>query len=174
MKHTNVYIKAILTAALLLANPMAQAGPTDDAALAKARKEYNDALQSDDVANQRIKKIQLAAMEAKAEKQGGSSTATVEMPALAKELNCVACHAIDHKVVGPAWRDVANKYTGQGVTTYTYQGKEYPLIEGLVMKVSKGGAGNWGSMPMPANDPTGAKKAKITELVKFEQSLAKK
>lgn len=173
MKHTNVYIKTILTAALLLANPTAQAGPADDAALAKARKEYNDAMKSDDVANQRIKKVQLAAMEAKAEKKS-SSIATVEMPALAKELNCVACHAIDHKVVGPAWRDVANKYTGQGVTKYTYQGKEYPLIEGLVMKVSNGGSGNWGTMPMPANDPTGAKKAKITELVKFEQSLATK
>lgn len=95
-----------------------------------------------------------------------------EMPALAKELNCTACHAIDHKVVGPAWRDVANRYTGKGVKTFTYRGKEYPLIEGLVMKVSKGGSGNWGSMPMPANDLGGAKRAKILELVQFEQSLA--
>ncbi len=97
-----------------------------------------------------------------------------DMPPLAKKLNCVACHAIDHKVVGPAWKDVAEKYTGKGVKTFTYNGKEYPLIEGLVMKVSKGGSGNWGSMPMPANDPSGAHKAEITELVKFEQSLAKK
>ncbi|MGB8518497.1 MAG: c-type cytochrome [Gallionella sp.] len=94
-----------------------------------------------------------------------------DMPPLAKKLNCTACHAIDKKVVGPAWRDVAKKYTGSGVTKFTYNGKEYPLIEGLVMKVSKGGSGNWGSMPMPANDPTGAKQAEITELVKFEQSL---
>lgn len=102
------------------------------------------------------------------------NTMAVEMPQLAKELNCVACHAIDHKVVGPAWRDVANKYAGKGVTTYTYRGKEYPLIEGLVMKVSRGGSGNWGSMPMPPNDLSGARKDKITELVKFEQSLADK
>ncbi|HMC13399.1 MAG TPA: c-type cytochrome [Gallionellaceae bacterium] len=102
------------------------------------------------------------------------SAMAVDMPPLAKELNCVACHAIDHKVVGPSWQDVANKYTGKGVKTFTFNGKEYPLIEGLVMKVSKGGSGNWGSMPMPANDPTGAKKDKITQLVKFEQSLAKK
>jgi cytochrome c len=95
-----------------------------------------------------------------------------DMPPLAKELNCTACHAIDHKVVGPAWRDVANRYTGKGVKTFTYRGKEYPLIEGLVMKVSKGGAGNWGAMPMPANDLSGAKRAKIEELVRFEQSLA--
>ncbi len=97
-----------------------------------------------------------------------------EMPPKAKELNCVACHAIDHKVVGPAWKDVAERYTGHGVKTFTYNGKQYPLIEGLVMKVSRGGSGNWGSMPMPANDPSGIHKAEITELVKFEQSLAKK
>ncbi len=96
------------------------------------------------------------------------------MPPLAQKLGCVACHAIDHKVVGPAWKDVAEKYTGHGVKTFTYNGKEYPLIEGLVLKVSKGGSGNWGTMPMPANDPTGAKKAEITELVQFEQSLARK
>ena len=96
-----------------------------------------------------------------------------EMPVLAKKLNCTACHAIDKKVVGPAWRDVAKRYTGSGVTKYTYKGKEYPLIEGLVMKVSEGGSGNWGTMPMPANDPNGTKKAEITALVKFEQSLAK-
>ncbi len=102
------------------------------------------------------------------------SVAAQEMPALAKKLNCVACHAIDHKVVGPAWKDVAEKYTGHGVKTFKYNNKEYPLIEGLVMKVSKGGSGNWGTMPMPANDPTGAHKAEIKELVEFEQSLAKK
>ena len=45
------------------------------------------------------------------------------------------------------------------------------MIEGLVMKVSKGGSGNWGSMPMPANDPSGTKQAEITELIKFEQGF---
>lgn len=97
-----------------------------------------------------------------------------EMPALAKKLNCTVCHAIDKKMVGPAWRDVARKYTGSGVTRFTYNGKEYPLIEGLVMKVSKGGSGNWGSMPMPANDMAGTKQAEITELIKFEQNLPTK
>ncbi len=102
------------------------------------------------------------------------SVGAEEMPPLAKKLNCVACHAIDKKVVGPSWKDVAERYTGHGVKTFKYNGKEYPLIEGLVMKVSKGGSGNWGSMPMPANDPAGAHKAEITELVNFEQSLARK
>jgi cytochrome c551/c552 len=95
-----------------------------------------------------------------------------EMPAAAKKLGCTACHAIDKKIVGPAWRDVAKKYTGQGVKTYTYKGKEYPLIEGLVMKVSMGGSGNWGVVMMPPNDPKGVHKDDITALVKFEQGLA--
>jgi cytochrome c len=103
-----------------------------------------------------------------------SNAYAVSMPPLATKYNCVACHDIDKKKVGPAWRDVAERYTGHDVKTYTYNGKEYPLIEGLVMKVSKGGSGNWGSMPMPANDPAGAHKKDITELVEFEQSLAKK
>jgi cytochrome c len=174
MKKTNVTIQAMLAVAFFMVNPAAQADTGDDAAIAKARQEYETAMQGNDVTTQRIKKLQLAALEAKAEKKSNAANATVEMPALAKELNCVACHAIDKKVVGPAWRDVANRYTGQGVTKYTYEGKEYPLIEGLVLKVSKGGKGNWGTMPMPANDPTGVKKDKITELVKFEQSLANK
>jgi cytochrome c len=97
-----------------------------------------------------------------------------DMPALAKELNCNTCHAIDHKVVGPSWQDVADKYVGTNVTTFTYNGKEYPLAEGLVMKVSKGGAGNWGSVVMPALDPVGKKKDKIVELIQFILGLAKK
>jgi cytochrome c551/c552 len=97
-----------------------------------------------------------------------------EMPAMAKKLGCTACHAIDHKIVGPAWKDVADRYTGQGVKTFKFKDKEYPLIEGLVMKVSQGGAGNWGTVPMLANDPKGVHKEDITELVKFEQGLATK
>jgi cytochrome c551/c552 len=102
-----------------------------------------------------------------------SATAT-DMPALAAKLGCVACHSIDKKIVGPAWKDVAEKYTGKGVKKFKYNGKDYPLIQGLVMKVSNGGVGNWGPVPMPPNDPQGLHKAEITQLVKFEQGLAKK
>lgn len=91
----------------------------------------------------------------------GSAMAT-DMPELAKKSNCTACHAIDKKVVGPAWQDVANKYKGQA-----------DAADKLLVKVSKGGSGNWGSMPMPANDPTGAKQADMKELVKFILGLAK-
>ncbi len=91
----------------------------------------------------------------------GSAMAT-DMPPLAKKNNCTACHAIDKKVVGPAWMDVSKKYKGDA-------GAEAKLVT----KVSKGGAGVWGSMPMPANDPAGTKQADIKELVKFVLGLAK-
>jgi cytochrome c len=60
--------------------------------------------------------------------------------ALAKAKNCMACHAINSKLVGPAYKDVAAKYAGQ-------KGVE----DKLVQKVMKGGAGVWGPVPMPAN-----------------------
>ncbi len=97
-----------------------------------------------------------------------------DMPAAAKKLGCTACHAIDKKIIGPAWKDVAERYTGHGIKKFKYNGKEYPLIEGLVMKISNGGSGNWGPVPMTPNDPKGLHQAEITELVKFEQRLAKK
>ncbi|MEI7842248.1 MAG: c-type cytochrome [Gallionellaceae bacterium] len=65
------------------------------------------------------------------------SAMAVDMPAVAKKNNCTACHAIDKKVVGPAWKDVAKKYNGD--------------VTKLADKVKKGGSGVWGSMPMPAN-----------------------
>jgi cytochrome c len=107
------------------------------------------------------------------------STFAIDMPPLAKKNGCTACHAIDHKVVGPAWMDVAKKY--KGVKTYKYSNngsnapgaKEYPLVEGLMVKVSKGGHGNWGTAAMIPNDPSGKKQDQIKELVEFELSLAK-
>ncbi len=174
MCKTSHLLTALFATALVLSMPAANADPADDAALAQAKQEYEAALRGNDVGLRNQKKIQLAVLQAKANNTAVRPVAAKEMPALAKELNCVACHAIDHKVVGPAWQDVADRYTGKGVTTFTYQGKTYPLIDGLVMKVSKGGNGNWGTMPMPANDPAGTKKAKIRELVTFEQSLARR
>ena len=60
--------------------------------------------------------------------------------ALLKKHNCVACHQIDKKVVGPAYKDVAKKYKGQ-------KGIALKLAE----KVKKGGQGAWGPVPMPPN-----------------------
>ncbi len=59
--------------------------------------------------------------------------------ALAQKKNCLACHAVDKKVVGPAYKEVAKKYAGQDVTAK------------LASKVMKGGSGTWGAIPMPAN-----------------------
>jgi len=93
-----------------------------------------------------------------------------EMPELTKKHDCDICHDIDKKLVGPAWKDVAKKY--KGATKYTYGGKEYPLVEGLVMAVSKGTSGNWGDMPMPANDPNGTKQTDMQGLVRYMLNLA--
>lgn len=60
--------------------------------------------------------------------------------ALATSKNCMACHAIDKKLVGPAYKDVAKKYAGQ---------KE--AANKLASKIMKGGSGVWGVIPMPAN-----------------------
>jgi cytochrome c len=101
------------------------------------------------------------------------STLAATMPVEVKELKCLSCHAVDHKVIGPAWRDVGKKY--KGAQNYEYNGKEYPLLEGLVKKVSNGsraGTGNWGTMPMPAEDPTGTMQDKIRIMIKYVLSLS--
>ncbi|SFC93090.1 c-type cytochrome [Collimonas sp. OK412] len=59
---------------------------------------------------------------------------------LAKSKNCMACHSVQNKVVGPAYKDVAAKYAGQK-----------DAEDKLVLKVMKGGSGTWGAIPMPAN-----------------------
>lgn len=59
---------------------------------------------------------------------------------LAKAKNCMACHAVATKLVGPAYKDVAAKYAGQK-----------DAESKLVTKVMKGGSGTWGAIPMPAN-----------------------
>ncbi len=60
--------------------------------------------------------------------------------ALATSKNCMACHAIDKKLVGPAYKDVAAKYAG-----------DKTAADKLATKIQKGGAGVWGPVPMPAN-----------------------
>ncbi len=78
---------------------------------------------------------------------------------LATKSGCFACHAVEKKVVGPAWRDVAAKYRGDASAQAM-----------LVAKVSKGGKGTWGSTPMPANSPR-VSDADIKALVSFVLAL---
>jgi cytochrome c len=59
---------------------------------------------------------------------------------LAKQKNCMACHAIDKKLVGPSYKDVAAKYKAD---------KDAPAK--LAKKIREGGVGVWGQVPMPAN-----------------------
>ena len=61
-------------------------------------------------------------------------------PALAQSKNCMACHALERKVVGPAFKDVAAKYK-----------TDKTAADKLAEKIMKGGAGVWGPVPMPAN-----------------------
>jgi cytochrome c len=68
---------------------------------------------------------------------------------LATAKNCMACHAVDKKLVGPSYKDVAAKYAGQK-----------DAVEKLSAKVMKGGSGVWGPVPMPANAQVNADEAK--------------
>ncbi|MFC7518375.1 c-type cytochrome [Herbaspirillum sp. GCM10030257] len=68
------------------------------------------------------------------------SNAAMANADLAKSKNCMACHAVGNKVVGPSFKDVAAKYAGQK-----------DAEDKLVQKIIKGGAGVWGAVPMPAN-----------------------
>ena len=69
--------------------------------------------------------------------------------ALATAKNCMACHAIDKKLVGPAYKDVAAKYKG-----------DKTAADKLATKVMKGGSGVWGAVPMPANTQVSEAEAK--------------
>src|SRR5689334_11079056 len=68
---------------------------------------------------------------------------------LATAKNCMACHAIDKKLVGPSYKDVAAKYAGQK-----------DAADKLAAKIIKGGSGVWGPVPMPANTQVSAAEAK--------------
>jgi cytochrome c len=76
----------------------------------------------------------------------------------AQKKNCMACHAIDKKVLGPAYKDVAAKYAGQK-----------DAVPMLTAKVLKGGSGVWGNIPMPAN--TQVNEAEAKQLVEWILTL---
>ena len=102
-----------------------------------------------------------------------------EMPPLAKKSGCTACHAIDHKVVGPPWMEVSKKYKGVSEMSATLTDGTVikgPPKEVLVKKVHKGGKGNWTAIthgvPMPPYSPR-VSDADIDQLVSFVLGLAK-
>ncbi len=77
---------------------------------------------------------------------------------LATKSGCTACHAVDKKIVGPAYKDVAAKYRA-----------DPKAAAALEAKVKNGGVGVWGQVPMPPN--THVKDADIKTLVKWILSL---
>jgi len=77
---------------------------------------------------------------------------------LATKSGCTACHAVDKKVVGPGFKEVAAKYKGNAKA-------EAMLID----KVKKGGVGTWGQVPMPANPAISAQDAKALAAWVLEQ-----
>ena len=107
-------------------------------------------------------KSKMLAISASAGILGVSGQAQADLD-LAKKSGCLACHSVDKKVVGPAWKDVAAKYKGDGAAKAT-----------LIDKVKKGGKGNWtkvtGGAPMPPYSPR-VKDADIEKLVDFVLSL---
>lgn len=100
-----------------------------------------------------------AVVAAKPEAKADAVLPEAEGRKLAQQSGCLVCHAVDKKVVGPAWKDVAAKYRGDA-------GAEARLIA----KVAKGGSGAWGTVPMPANSPR-VSDADIKALVRFALSL---
>jgi len=68
---------------------------------------------------------------------------------MAQKKNCLACHAVDKKVIGPSYKDVAAKYAGQK-----------DAADKLAQKILKGGSGVWGAVPMPANPQVNEAEAK--------------
>lgn len=74
--------------------------------------------------------------------------------ALAKAKNCLACHAVDKKLVGPAYKDVAAKYKGDKGAAAT-----------LAAKIKAGGKGVWGEIPMPPNNVTDDEAKKLANWV---------
>ena len=89
---------------------------------------------------------------------GFVSQAALANAELAKAKNCMSCHAVGSKLIGPAYKDVATRYAGDA-------GAE----ERLTQKVLKGGSGAWGPVPMPANAQVSDAEART--LVKWVLSL---
>ena len=90
---------------------------------------------------------------------GGANAAVdaAKAKALAQSKNCLACHAVDKKLVGPAYVEIAKKYKGN---------KDAGGV--LIKKVINGGGGVWGTIPMPPN-PVKEDEAKL--LVEWILSL---
>ncbi len=87
-----------------------------------------------------------------------ASNAALANADLAKEKNCLACHAVDTKLIGPGYKEVAAKYKG-----------DKSAEAKLAKKIREGGSGVWGAIPMPANPQVS--EAESVALAKWVLSL---
>lgn len=92
------------------------------------------------------------------ENVSGADTSISEGKALVEGADCLACHKVDAKLVGPAYQDVAAKYTEADVDL-------------LATKIIEGGKGVWGEVPMTAH--AGMSKENAQKMVKYILSLKK-
>ena len=85
---------------------------------------------------------------------GGLAGQAVASPELAKSKNCMGCHAVDRKMVGPAYKDVAAKYKG-----------DKKAADALAATIKAGGSGKWGPVPMPPTNLTDDEATKLAQWV---------
>lgn len=83
-----------------------------------------------------------------------SAPAALASQQLHMKSGCVACHMVDRKLVGPSYKDIAAKYKGRA-----------DAIPYLSQRVRKGGPGNWGTVPMAANDVSKLNDAELKTLL---------
>ena len=85
---------------------------------------------------------------------------TASAEAMMKKDGCAACHAVDKKIVGPSYAEIAAKYKG-----------DKDAVAKLSKKVKEGGSGVWGAIPMPPN--AAVSNTDITDLVTWILALKK-
>ena len=85
---------------------------------------------------------------------GNAAAADADGAQLATKYNCMTCHGIDKKLVGPSFKDIAKKYAG-----------DKTALEKLEVKIKDGGTGAWGPIPMPPNSVPDADLKTLTEWI---------
>jgi cytochrome c len=97
---------------------------------------------------------QKPAEQPKSEAKPAQTTAMADAEALAKAKGCYACHDVNAKKVGPAFKDVAKKFAGQP-----------GAVDELAKRIKNGGVGTWGNVPMPPQNVTDEEAKKLAEWV---------
>lgn len=97
---------------------------------------------------------QKPAEQPKSEAKPAQPTAMADAEALAKAKGCYACHAVNAKQVGPAFKDVAKRFAGRP-----------DAVAHLSERIKKGGVGEWGNVPMPPQNVTDEEAKKLAEWV---------